>query len=130
MRPDDVLIAGVRRFQACKQLGWTDVPVRIVDLDEIVRGSLAENSQRKDFLPTEIDAIRRALEAIEKAAARGRMSEGARVGKISTPSAAGRTRDKIGALATSWQSPLIPQRGRTDVLFFLRFSFSGIHFLF
>jgi N6-adenosine-specific RNA methylase IME4 len=97
--PSGDCIAGVRRLEACKQLGWIDVPVRIVDLDEIVRGSLAENSQRKDFLPTEIDAIRRALEPIEKAAAKGRMSEGARVGKISTPSAAGKTRDKIGAFA-------------------------------
>jgi ParB-like chromosome segregation protein Spo0J len=105
VRADGTLIAGERRLEACKQLGWTDVPVTVVDLDDIVRGELAENAERKDFLPSEIDAIRRALEPIEKAAAKARMSEGGgdqrsadRVGKISTPDA-GKTRDKIGAFA-------------------------------
>ena len=64
------LIAGERRLAACRSLGWTDVPVTVVDLVEIVRGELAENADRKDFLPSEIEAIRRALLPKEKEAAR------------------------------------------------------------
>lgn len=74
-----------------------EIPVRIVDLAEIVRGEFAENAFRKDFLPSEIDAIRRELEPVEKMAAKERMSEGGKVGKVSTPS--GKTRDKIGEFA-------------------------------
>src|SRR5215470_9639509 len=57
--PDGMLVAGERRLIACKQLGWTEIAVTIVDLDDMVRGQLAENAIRKDFLPSEIDAIRR-----------------------------------------------------------------------
>jgi ParB/RepB/Spo0J family partition protein len=65
---DKTLVAGERRLAACKQLGWTDVRVTVVDLDKITRGEFAENAIRKDFVPSEIDAIRRALEPVEKAA--------------------------------------------------------------
>ena len=44
----------------------------VVDLAEIVRGELAENADRKDFLPSEIEAIRRALLPKEKEAAKER----------------------------------------------------------
>ncbi len=103
--PDDILIAGARRIAACKQLGWTNIPVTIVNLEDIVRGEFAENAHRKDFLPSEIDAIRRALEPVEKSAAKDRMKAGGgdqrspkRRWKVSTPDA-GKTRDKIGAFA-------------------------------
>ena len=66
VRPDGRLIAGERRLAACKELGWTSVPVTFVDLKEIIRGEFAENAHRKNFLPSEIDAIRRALLPIEK----------------------------------------------------------------
>lgn len=58
VRPDGRLIAGERRLAACKRLGWKSVPVTFVDLKEVVRGEFAENAFRKDFLPSEIDAIR------------------------------------------------------------------------
>ena len=93
--PDGRLIAGERRLRACQSLGWRRIPARVVDLAEIVRGELAENAERKDFLPSEIDAIRRMLEPVERAAAKARMT----LGKISTGSDAGKTRDKIGAFA-------------------------------
>lgn len=64
VRADGTLIAGERRLEACKQLGWVDVSVNVVDIDEVVRGELAENAERKDFLPSEIDAIRKALEPV------------------------------------------------------------------
>jgi ParB-like chromosome segregation protein Spo0J len=61
VRPDDVLIAGVRRFQACKQLGWTDVPVRIVDLDEIKVFRLlgTGNAHEREVARSMMDALLR-----------------------------------------------------------------------
>jgi ParB-like chromosome segregation protein Spo0J len=58
-----------------RALGWSTVPAWVVDLPNIIRGALAENAQRKDFLPSEIDAIRRSLEPIEKATAKQRQRE-------------------------------------------------------
>jgi hypothetical protein len=45
-----------------KDLGDVD-GLAAVDLDDIVGGELAENAIRKDFLPSEIEAIRRAFSA-------------------------------------------------------------------
>jgi N6-adenosine-specific RNA methylase IME4 len=92
--PDNKLIAGERRLEACKLLGWEDVPATVVSLEDIVRGENDENAIRKDFLPSEIDSIRRALEPVEKEAAAERMT----LGKVSTGST-GKTRDKVGAFA-------------------------------
>ena len=96
VRPDGLLIAGERRLRAAQLLGWKTIPVNVIDLDEVVRGEFAENIHRKDFTLSEAVAIKRALEPLEKAAAKERMREGARVGKVSTPS--GKTRDKIAAV--------------------------------
>jgi N6-adenosine-specific RNA methylase IME4/ParB-like chromosome segregation protein Spo0J len=92
------LVAGERRLEACKRLGWPSVPVTVLDIDAIVRGEFAENSNRKDFLPSEVDAIRRALEPIERAAAKQRMSKGAK-GVENFHTLRGKSRDKIGAFA-------------------------------
>jgi ParB family transcriptional regulator, chromosome partitioning protein len=81
VRRDGELVAGERRYEACKRLGWNEVPVTIVDLDEITRAELDENFVRKDFLPSEIDSIRRAIEPVEKAAAKVRMSDGGKGAK-------------------------------------------------
>jgi ParB/RepB/Spo0J family partition protein len=98
VRRDGTLIAGERRLQACKRLGWDEIPVHVIPLKEIARGELAENTHRKDFLPSEIDAIRRSLEPIEKAAAKERMSEGAK-GSETFATLPGKASDKIGAFA-------------------------------
>jgi N6-adenosine-specific RNA methylase IME4 len=103
-RPDGRLIAGERRLAACKRLGWKTIPVTYVDLKQVVRGEFAENAFRKDFLPSEIEAIRRALEPYEKEAAKERQRKhggtapGRRKhsGKLSRSE---RTRDRIGAFA-------------------------------
>ena len=94
--PDNELIAGERRLAAVKSLGWNEVPVTVVDLAEIVRGEFAENAIRKDFLPTEIDAIRREMEPAERVAAKERMGEAGKGAKVSQPS---RSTDKIGSFA-------------------------------
>ena len=99
IRPDGRLIAGERRVHAAKLLGWTAIPVTVVDLDAVVEGEFAENAHRKDFLPSEIDAIRRTLESQEREAARQRMSDGAK-GVETFHTLPGKTRDKIGAFAS------------------------------
>jgi ParB-like nuclease domain/MT-A70 len=72
VKPDGLLIAGERRLAACKQLGWTDVPVAVVDVSAIARGEFAENTERKDFTWSEAVAIKRVIEPVEKVAAKAR----------------------------------------------------------
>src|SRR6478735_413993 len=91
--PDGTLIAGARRLVACQRLGWTNVPVNVVDLDEVVRGEFAENSYRKDFTLSEAVAIKRALEPLERAKAKERQGAGAKL----APGAKGKTRDKVAS---------------------------------
>jgi ParB family chromosome partitioning protein len=64
--PDGRLIAGERRLRAAKLLGWTEIPVHVVDLDAVVRGEFAENTYRKNLTPSEAVAIAQALEPLEK----------------------------------------------------------------
>jgi ParB family transcriptional regulator, chromosome partitioning protein len=51
------LLAGERRLRACKDLGWSEVPVRILEgitaQDEIMAIQLTENLQREDLNPIE-----------------------------------------------------------------------------
>jgi len=95
IEPDGKLIAGQRRLEACKLLGWTKIPVTVVALDNIVRGEFAENTARKDFTLSEAVAIKHALEPIERAAAKKRQGEriDKHPGKLPT-SAKGRAGDK------------------------------------
>jgi N6-adenosine-specific RNA methylase IME4 len=95
IRPDGTLIAGERRLRAAELLGWRKIPVTVVDLDAVVKGEYAENAYRKNFLPSEIDSIRRDMEPLEKAAAKERMLAGRPSGKFPE----GQTRDKIAAFA-------------------------------
>jgi ParB family chromosome partitioning protein len=80
-------------LKACQLLGWTEVPVTFVDIDQIARGEIAENGQRKNFTPSEVVAIAATVEARERELARERMT----LGKVSPGSERGRTRDKIAA---------------------------------
>lgn len=61
------LIAGFRRLEACKQLGWTHIPVHVVPLKDLLKGEFHENAVRKDFTCSEVVAIKRALEPQLKA---------------------------------------------------------------
>jgi len=92
---DGQLVAGQRRLAAARQLGWDDIPARIVDLQSLVRGEYDENAIRKDFLPSEIEAIRRAVTP-EIATPIGRPSKIKETFLNKTP---GQTRDKVGAFA-------------------------------
>ena len=59
------LIAGQRRIEACRYLGWYEIPEHVVDIDEMIKtmAELHENAVRKDFTVSERIAI---LEEIEK----------------------------------------------------------------
>jgi len=92
---DGQLVAGQRRLAAARQLGWDDIPARIVDLQSIVRGEYDENAIRKDFLPSEIEAIRRAVTP-EIATPVGRPSK---IKETFLNKIPGQTRDKVGAFA-------------------------------
>ena len=59
IKPNGKLIAGHRRLAACRQLGWWDIPVTVIDIDAIVHGEFAENTFRKDFTLSEAVAIKR-----------------------------------------------------------------------
>ena len=94
------LIAGQRRLEACRSLGWTDVPVTVVDLYHAARGEAHENFVRKDLLPSEIVALKRAIEPLERRDARERQGHKADLCHPATVAegqgaATGNTRDKI-----------------------------------
>ena len=98
--PDGTLIAGERRLRAFELLGRTEIPVKVVDLDSVVRGEFAENTHRKDFTLSEAVAIKRALEPLERKAAKERQKAAGRErgrGKIASgklPQSNGRAGDK------------------------------------
>lgn len=59
IRPNNRLIAGLRRLKACKDvLGWTKIPVTIVrglqEAEKVLRAQQMENTCRKDLLPSEM----------------------------------------------------------------------------
>ena len=45
--PQGRLVAGRRRLEAVKLLGWRTVPVHVVDLESLIEGELAENVHRQ-----------------------------------------------------------------------------------
>jgi N6-adenosine-specific RNA methylase IME4 len=78
VRPDGRLIAGARRLRAFKQLGRDKIPVTVIDLDKIVLGEHAENTERKDFTYAEAVAILRTVRPLEEKAAKERQREAGR----------------------------------------------------
>ena len=100
IRPDDTLIAGERRLRAAKLLGWTDVPVNVVDIEKIVLGEYTENVERKDFTYAEAVDILRAVRPVEEQAAKERQREGQREGGKK----AGRGRKGSGQIAHKQKS--------------------------
>ncbi|WP_408095700.1 ParB/RepB/Spo0J family partition protein [Peredibacter sp. HCB2-198] len=63
--PDNVILAGARRYQAMLNLGFTETPVMVVDRNELERElvSIDENLVRKDLTKIEVEShLRRAKE--------------------------------------------------------------------
>lgn len=93
---DHILIAGERRIAAFKKMKRKSIPVRIINLVNILQGEYDENTVRKNFNPSEAVAISRALEPLEKEAAKKR--QGTRTDKHPADSAGssrGDARDKV-----------------------------------
>jgi ParB-like chromosome segregation protein Spo0J len=76
--PDGLLICGYRRLQACVLLGMTSIPVRIIDVKDLLCAERDENEMRKDFTPSEAVAVARAIEDQLKAASKARRSAAAK----------------------------------------------------
>lgn len=91
IKPDNTLVAGERRLRACMQLGWTEIPVRVLDVADLLSAERAENEVRKDFTPSEAIAIARVIDEALKEENKARRKEIARaVGRASRAKRAGR----------------------------------------
>lgn len=87
------LVAGQRRIEACRLLGWDAVPVTVVDIGRmVVYGEFTEHTHREPFTLSEAVAIKRALEPKLKEAAKERQLRGS-----SAQADAGRAADKVAA---------------------------------
>ncbi len=88
------LVAGSRRLQACRLLGWETVPVRVAktlnDAALALRAEHDENVCRKPFTPTEAADLGRRLEAMLKPAAKERQQTGGRTAGRGRPKGAGK----------------------------------------
>ena len=88
---NDNLIAGQRRLIACKELEMADIKVNQIKIKNALRGEYDENVIRKQFLPTEMVAIKKAIEPFKKKEAEKRMKSGRPSSKLDE----GRTDEKI-----------------------------------
>ena len=88
--PEGKLIAGARRIAAFNLLGRDTIPIRVIDIDKMVRGELAENVARKDFSPSEAVAI---AEAVKRHVATPVGRPNGNGGNL--PPLKGKTRDKV-----------------------------------
>lgn len=102
--PDNQLIAGERRIKACKLLGWEEIEVRVMnveDYEDKLRLEISENENRKEFTFSERIEWAKKLEQIEKLKANKRVKKAGEVGgkfkgmqNFADPSS-GVTRDKV-----------------------------------
>src|SRR5664279_3116769 len=75
---------------------WRPIPVTMVDLIQAARGEAHENFVRKDLLPSEIVALKRAIEPLERRLARERQGSRTDLGHLATvDECQGAARDKI-----------------------------------
>lgn len=97
--PDGALVAGARRLAACNLLGLPEIPVTVIELDELLKAEWVENTQRKDFTPSEAVAIGRALEERERERAKDRQRtlNNVETAPEKLSQATGRVRDRVGA---------------------------------
>lgn len=62
VKKDKTLVAGQRRIEAARLLGWRTIPVTMVDVTDLLSAERDENVERKDFTPTEAVEIGRMIE--------------------------------------------------------------------
>lgn len=76
------LVAGGRRVAAVRELGWTEVPVTVVDLTtaaDVLRGEADENTCRKPLTPYEASRARERRARVLTPPAQERKREGAAI---------------------------------------------------
>lgn len=82
--PDDYLLCGGRRLEACKQLGWDSIPFTRAsnqgDALSRLRAERDENTCRKDMTPSELVTIGLKLEELRRPEAEAREYAGLRRG--------------------------------------------------
>jgi ParB-like chromosome segregation protein Spo0J len=61
---DMELVCGLRRLEAAKRLGWTEIEVRTIDPEDMLAAEHDENEVRKAFTPSERVAIAGAIEKL------------------------------------------------------------------
>ena len=98
------LIAGWRRWVVGKQLGWKDIEVTVAhslnDAAKQLAGERDENTCRLPFTPSEVVALGKKLEELEKPRASARRASGSR-DPLKKLNAAGRVRDKVADVASA-----------------------------
>lgn len=57
VKSDGTLIAGHRRIAALQLMGQEDIPVTVIEVEDLLSAERDENVERKDFTPTEAVAI-------------------------------------------------------------------------
>ena len=67
VKRDRTLVAGHRRIEAARRLGWKEIPVTMIEVDDMLAAERDENTERKDFTPSEAVAIGRLIEERHKA---------------------------------------------------------------
>jgi DNA modification methylase len=95
------LVAGYRRLEAAKLLGWERIPAVRMDIDPI-QGVYHENLFRKDLTVRERLAIADALEPVEREKARGRLKTHTKAGYGKLPEAEKGAATERVAKAVGW----------------------------
>jgi DNA methylase/ParB-like nuclease domain len=118
--PDGNLVAGMRRLEAVKHLGWTSIPVHVVNnMDEAlqaIRGERDEDIQRKSFSVTECVSLGRELERLEKLAAQERQQAGRKRGgkaRHANASVSDEANEETSSLENCQQAAPDPKKGNT-----------------
>ena len=107
VNPEHRLVAGQRRLEACRMLGWSEIPITIaaslVEAQARLKAESDENICRLDMKPSEKVALGRELEQLEQPKADARRQAGNAKGGASRGSADTRlprplkTADVVGA---------------------------------
>lgn len=98
---DGRLVAGHRRLEACRRLGWSEVPVRVLtSISDAVGLLLAERDENECREPPKVSeqvAMGLAIEALEKPKAAERKGGRPKTGETVTQVSEPRVREKVGA---------------------------------
>ncbi len=80
LAPDNTLIVGLRRVEACRSLGWEAIPATVASsldgFDRLLKAQCEENTCRKALTPEEAVAMGRLIEAAYRPKARAAQRAG------------------------------------------------------